>query len=313
MKSIDRKAKIKIARYYYMDNYTQTQIARKLSIPRQTINRVVQDLVEEGIVRFEIIGEKEYFADLESELEKKYDLRQAIIVDYDGSENMVNRLGEKGVNYLLSIMKPNMKLGLSWGRALGALATRLPQKNIKGILVVQLVGGSNNIDNSVKADEITRIVAEKLGGKPMLLYAPSHVNSKETREMFLSETNIKSVFNQMKLCDIAVIGIGDMSKDATLFKEKYLSEDAYHELLGVNCVGDICSRYFDTEGQIVSHKINDRVLGIDIDHLKKIPMVIGIAGGEYKYDAIKGALNGGFLNVLITTKDVAKKLVAEGG
>lgn len=312
MKIIDRKTKIKIARYYYIENYTQTQIARKLSIPRQTINRVVQNLAKEGIIRFEIIGEKEYFTELESELEKKYGLKQVIIIDYDGSEDMVNRLGEKGAQYLQNIIKSNMRLGLSWGKTLGALASRLPQKNLKEVLVVQLVGGSNNIDNLVKADEITRIVAEKLNGKSMLLYAPSHVNSKRTKEMLLEESNIKSVFNEMKQCDIAVIGIGHMRKDATLFKEKYLSEKEYYELIQANCVGDICSRYFNREGQIVSHRINERVLGIDINHLKRIPIVVGIAGGEYKCDAIEGALKGGFLNVLITTKNVAEKLVDEG-
>jgi len=73
-------------------------------------------------------------------------------------------------------------------------------------------------------------------------------------------------------------------------------------------VGDICSRYFNSEGRIVDHKINDIVIGIEVEDLLKIPLVIGVAGGAYKLSSIAGALKGGYLDVLITTKDVAEQL-----
>jgi DNA-binding transcriptional regulator LsrR (DeoR family) len=42
------------------------------------------------------------------------------------------------------------------------------------------------------------------------------------------------------------------------------------------------------------------VVGIDADTLRLIPRRIGIAGGESKHTAIRAALSGGWVNVLIT-------------
>lgn len=307
--TIDRKTKIKIARYYYSENYTQTKIADLLSIPRQTVNKIVQNLVADGIVRFEIIDDQNYFTEIETELEKKFGLKQAIVIDYSDPNEMSSLLGQKGAEYLLDILKPGISIGLSWGNTLGALANRLPPRKIKDAKVVQLVGGSNYLRNSMKADEITRITAAKLNGESYLLYAPSHVNNIETKKMMLNEKNIQTVFSEIKRCDVAVIGIGSLSRQATLFQENYLSENEYKELMKEDCVGDICSRYFNSEGKIVNHKINDIVIGVEVEDLLNIPLVIGVAGGDYKKASIAGALKGGFLDVLITTKDVAEQLV----
>jgi len=309
--TVSRKTKIKIARYYYHEGFTQTKIADKLSIPRQTINKVVKNLVNDGIVRIEIIEEPGFYTELESRLEKKFKLKQAILVSYDDPTEMINLLGKKAANYFESLVKSKTKVGLSWGKTLSAFTANMSQNNYKDIRVVQLVGGSNNLDNSIKADEIARTTAEKLGGKSCLLYAPSHVQNKKTKKTFLAEDNIKNVFKEMKDCDIAVVGIGEMSEKATLFKDKYLSHTHHQELLAAGCVGDICSRYFNEEGEIVDHPINHTVIGIDIKDLKDIPLVIGVAGGESKHKAISGALKGEFLDILITTTDVAKNLLGE--
>lgn len=307
--TIDRKIKIKIARYYYIENYTQTKIAEMLSIPRQTVNRVVQNLISEGIVRFEIIGDEEYYTGIETELEKKYGLKQAIIIDYNDPKEIETRLGQKGAEYLQNVVKPSMRLGLSWGNTLGALAEWLPKKEIKDINVVQLVGGTNYMQSSMKADEITRIIAQKLNGRSYLLYAPSHVKNQETKRILLNESNIQGIFREIEKCDIAFIGIGSMQKNATLFQENYLSKQEYEELIAEGCVGDICSHYFDREGKIVEHPVNDIVIGIDIENLRRIPLVVGIAGGMDKQEAITGALKGGYLDVLITTRDIAETLL----
>lgn len=309
---IDKKIKIKIAKYYYQEEYTQTRIAKKLSIPRQTINKIVNNLVDEGIVRIEI-NDEGFFTDLENDLEKKFDLKQAIVTDYVDQDDMVNSLGKKGSEYLMRIINKDTKLGISWGKTLAAFASALPQTDFNGVSVVQLVGGTNSLANSVKADEITRLIANKFNGKSYLLYAPSHVKNKETKEMFLEEDNIKNVFQNMQECDVAIVGIGQLSKEATIFKENYLQEADFHDLAATGCVGDICSRYYDKDGYIVSHRINDTTIGIDIETLRGIPTVVGIAGGIKKFEAILAALQGDFLDVLITTKDVAEKLVGQQG
>jgi len=53
------------------------------------------------------------------------------------------------------------------------------------------------------------------------------------------------------------------------------------------------------------------VIGANLDEIKKIPRVIGLAGGPQKFKAVLGALKGKYIKVLITDENLAKKLKEE--
>jgi DNA-binding transcriptional regulator LsrR (DeoR family) len=52
---------------------------------------------------------------------------------------------------------------------------------------------------------------------------------------------------------------------------------------------------------------------MSLEQLRKVPRVIGIAGGVVKIDAIRGALEGGLISTLITDRLAAERLVASAG
>ena len=74
-------------------------------------------------------------------------------------------------------------------------------------------------------------------------------------------------------------------------------------------VGDICSRFFDGDGNISSEEINKRTIGIELEELKLKKRSILVAGGNRKIKAIDGALRGGYANVLISDQHTAKELL----
>jgi len=74
-------------------------------------------------------------------------------------------------------------------------------------------------------------------------------------------------------------------------------------------VGDICLRFFNEEGQPVRSPLLNRVIGIELATLKRINRIVGIAGGESKFRAIKAAVLGKLINVLITDQKTALRLV----
>jgi DNA-binding transcriptional regulator LsrR (DeoR family) len=75
-------------------------------------------------------------------------------------------------------------------------------------------------------------------------------------------------------------------------------------------VGDICLRFFDRDGAPVVTPLNDRVIAIELGQLKRASRVVGVAGGKRKTAAIRGALQGHWINVLITDRWTADRLVA---
>ena len=90
----------------------------------------------------------------------------------------------------------------------------------------------------------------------------------------------------------------------TNFKSKRLQV-----LADRGAVGDICLHYYDKNGQPVLTDDEDPVIGMALDKVKKCPNVVALAGGTDKVAAIKGALNGGYIDVLITDYPTARMLI----
>ena len=87
--------------------------------------------------------------------------------------------------------------------------------------------------------------------------------------------------------------------------------------LGV--VGEINYQPFDAEGRIVDRPelrvLSRRILSVEGERLQALSRrpdrrVIAIAGGRGKVDALRGALQGRFLNTLVTDADAATALLA---
>jgi len=74
-------------------------------------------------------------------------------------------------------------------------------------------------------------------------------------------------------------------------------------------VGDVCIRFFDSDGRHLDSELDDRVLGIGAETLRSIPRRVAVAGGARKSTAIRAALRGGWVNVLITDLQVARGLI----
>ncbi|GIE94923.1 sugar-binding domain-containing protein [Paractinoplanes rishiriensis] len=69
-------------------------------------------------------------------------------------------------------------------------------------------------------------------------------------------------------------------------------------------------RFFDETGGHIESAFDDRVLGISPTTLRAIPRRVAVAGGIRKTTAIKAALSGGWVHVLITDLQVARSLLA---
>jgi len=81
------------------------------------------------------------------------------------------------------------------------------------------------------------------------------------------------------------------------------------EVVAHGGVGDICARYFDADGRAVDGDVGGRIVGITEEQLRRIPRRVAAAGGERKLPAIRGALRGHWVDVLITDSETARALV----
>jgi deoxyribonucleoside regulator len=315
--AVDKRLLIKIAYYYYSQNLTQEQIAQKLGMSRQKINRLFKSLIEEGVVTIHI-NDFSVNLQLESRLEELYGLKQAIVTSTLDNEEILKRIGKAGAKYLEEIINDGSIISVAWGRALLSVARQLEGGSKKNVSVVQLTGGMTHANISVQVDEIfrqsgeiTRLLADKLKATPYYMNGPIFVENEKIKELLMSETSIRNSFQMIRKSDIAIIGIGGVSEHVTPFKHGHLPHSELETLKKAGAVGNLCFRYFDINGKTVPTSLNERIIGPSIEDLENIPLLIGIAGGSEKYKAILGALRGGFLDVLITDNETAANIIEE--
>ena len=69
-----------VARRYFIERQTKSSIAEDLAISRFKVARLIDEAIEEGLVRFEIDEAGELDARLSDLLRQKYSLRNALVL-----------------------------------------------------------------------------------------------------------------------------------------------------------------------------------------------------------------------------------------
>ncbi|GKU82067.1 sugar-binding transcriptional regulator [Niallia sp. NCCP-28] len=301
---------VEAAKMYYILDYNQSEIAKKLGISRPTVSRLLQRAKEEGIVQINIVDSSINSEELSNELEQKFNLKKAIVASVPQYESHIikSHLGVAAAEYLHEIVKDGDIIGVTWGTTLYQVAIDLKQKYVNDVQVVQLKGGVSHSEKSTYASEIMYLFGKAYNTPPMHLPLPVIVDHIVVKKAMETDRHIKHILDLGKKANIAVFTTGPIKQDSLLFQLGYFSEEDMN-MISANAVGDICSRFFDKDGQICNESLDDRTLGLDLAELKKKEYSVLVAGGNQKIDSIYGALKGKIANVLVTDQYTARFLL----
>jgi DNA-binding transcriptional regulator LsrR (DeoR family) len=302
----------KVARMYYIQELNQQAITEKLQLHQSTISRMLKKARSLNLVRFNIATPPGIFADLEDQLTSRFELKDAVVVDCpaDG-DAMVRDLGAALAYFLETTLKPSKVIGISsWSRSLFAMVDALhPGDYCADGKVVQILGGVGNVGSEFHAIHLAQRLAASIGAKPVLLQSPAVVGSAEAQRVLSRDPVVQDASALFDKLDIALIGIGSMEPSRMLaVSGNIFSRDERAELQRLGSVGDICFRFYNSEGQPIKSPLMRRVIGIDLERLRACKRVVGVAGGVQKMHAIRGALRGKLIDVLITDQRTAEAL-----
>ena len=136
-----------------------------------------------------------------------------------------------------------------------------------------------------------------------------YVDGEKEKELIEGIDEISKVLHMADTADMALIGIGSMQKDSSIIKAGIRTEEEYKELIQKGAVGEVVGRIYDKNGQTVDEDLQRKMIGISLDKIAKIPVRVGISYGKDKIEAIKGAIAGGLVNVLVTDVPTAELLL----
>lgn len=302
---------IKCCKLYYEENLTQNEIATILGVSRPTISRLLDEGRKSGVVKIEIVNPIENnYGILERNIEKKYSLREVIIVDDDKDDDTQKKnLAKACAEYLKRIVKMDDNIGVSMGTTIKNIGKYIEPNSKLNLTLIPLIGGVGQTQIEIHPNHVVMDLARAFRGDFKLLHAPAVVSNGEIRNTFLKEESLENILEMGKKVDIAIVGIGSPITDkSTMMSSGYFDVDDLKVFKKQGAAGDICLQFYDINGQSDEFEFNNRVIGVELDNIKKIPTVIGVAGGEEKIEAIVGALNGKFINVLVTNYSNAKAI-----
>lgn len=289
------------ARLYYLDGLNQSDIAALLDVSRSTVSRMLAEARERGIIRISIAESDPRARDLETRLTQAFALRRVIVIRSLSQSPRATRqaVGHFAAPIVANWIAERSVVGVAGGRTLATLIHSLrPAAPLPSMTVVQLMGNIGPTVSEIDALELGRQLAARFGGLCYTLNAPAFVQDRDTRDIFLGHEHNQAIWRLFEQLDLAFVGVGALEESA--FAERAVLKDAdFARLRAAGAVGEICGHFFDSAGQECATAYRERVIGIELERLRRVPDVIGVTNGAARAAAVRAALRGGLLTSLI--------------
>jgi len=305
---------VRVARLYHEHGMKQPAIAEQLHLSQAKVSRLLTRATELGIVRVTIEPPAGGFSDLEEALVTRYRLLDAVVVEALSRDEsaVINAVGAAAASYLDDVLLSHERIGISsWSATLLAMVNRMAKRpRPVAETVTQVIGGVGTPQAQVMATTLAERLATITGGSPQFLTAPGFVSSAELARTLMAEPYVQHVIEEWNRLTILLAGIGSLEPSPLLRESgNAIPSDAQADLRTLGAVGDVCLRFFDARGRETTSAHGGRVIGIPPDVLRNVPRRVGVAGGARKHLAIRAAVLGGWVNVLVTDTDTARSLL----
>lgn len=295
---------------YYIAGNTQDEIATKLSISRQSAQRLVSLAVAEGLVKVRLDHPIANCLDLAARLKSRYELRHVEVVPSDpGSTSTTVGVAEAGaaeIEKRLKSPEPTI-LAIGTGRTLRAAIEQLPPIHCPQHKIVSLSG---NIapDGSAAFYNVIFAMADVVEARHFPMPLPVIASSPRERTLLHEQGLIRETLVLARNADIAFVGIGHLGADAPLYEDGFITAKELEALQGAGAIGEILGWAFDSEGQLIEGQTNARVASAPIPS-RQASTVVAIAMGRMKHPCIGAAVKGRLVNGLITDELTAEALL----
>ncbi len=308
----DRDLLVEIAVMYYLENKTQTEISKELFMSRPKVSRLLQKARDLNIVDIKINFDSDDINRVAKQIQHRFGVENVVIVKTLSTESeTIKEIGKAAANELKYHLKDGSNIGMSWGRTVKAMVDAFKPKNLKDIKIVELFGAVEYTDESQEFLSIGYEFSQKVNGSFYSLPSPLYINDTKTRNILLDNPIIKNTLNMIDACDFLVTSIGVVNSQLPQrIWDAHVDPKSREELLELGAQGYLCAHFFDNHGHFINHSINDNIIGIKTESIRKNKIIL-MAGGLTKRQAIYSILKGGYINTIISDDKTLKKILEE--
>lgn len=305
----------RVAQMYHQEGLKQADISKALHISQASISRLLKRAEAERIVRITIDPPRGTFPELEAGLRQRFGLAEAIVAECaeEREEAILASVGHAAAHLVETTLGAGEVIGISsWSASLLRMVDGIhPLRRVAADQVVQVLGGIGNPAVQAHATHLTTRLARLTGAQPQLLPAPGVAGTAAARRALLADPYVRATTERFQRVTLALVGIGAIEPSRMLANSgNVFTADELALLRERGAVGDICLRFFNAQGVPVRTALDERVIGMSLDELRAVPRIVGIAGGARKVPAIRGAMLGRHVNILVTDRFTAGRLLS---
>ena len=122
---------VQIAKMYYEENLTQSEIAKEIGVSRALICRLLNEAKKYGIVTIQIHSPEEDYALLKNQIRNRFKIDDVFIVNAPLGQKITDeRISEVFSDILLNLLPACSNIGCSWGKIIHEALENLSSKKI---------------------------------------------------------------------------------------------------------------------------------------------------------------------------------------
>jgi len=310
--SSDDALAVQVAVLKYKLDYSQRMIAERLNMSTMTVSRILERARKLGIVEINILTPIENHWNLEQQIENSFGIKKAVVFRNRYEEMPDDLLGRAAAQYIDYLLGPNDNIGISPGRTLAKVIPHLKLSMLKknnSLNVIQTIGGFSTAESFSPVSILQEFVNNNNGVKGHFLNLPIYAPTVEVHNTLIANGALDSITRLWEKIDVMLFSIGPVGDDSIYRISEMLTSAEMNDLISEGAVGSVYGRWYDHKGHFLDSEINQRVFGIPIEIVKKIPMRILITSGKNRIETIKAGLLTQLCDIIITEENTARALL----
>lgn len=309
---IGRDVVLRVARAYYLEDLSKVEIAKRTGLSRFQVARLLAEARETGIVQIRVGEPTGDGGPVEAELAAALGIGRVVVVPptvaggADGTDPGLDAVAGALADFLAVTVTEGQSVGLTWSRVIERLPHRLAR--LAPCEVVQLAGTLTLPDDRLGSVEVTRSVARIAGGTAHPIYAPLFVDDPRTVAALEAQPEIADCLARVARLDVAVVSVGHWSAHGSAVYPM-LPRAVAERAAAAGGICDVSGRVFDAEGMAVDAALDERIVGITAEQLRRVPRRIATSYGEFRARSTLAAVRAGLVTDLIIDRPQADALL----
>lgn len=300
---------------HFIEGVKQSDIAERLNLSTSKVNRLIKRGRELGMVKITIESPFQSLLGLESQLAQASRLSKVVLTPSvpGNPDTTLQMVGRAAANELLETVRDGDVIAITGGKAVSAVVENIVPERPLDVTVMPLTGGVQG-KYYTDVNHLATQLADKLGGKALLLHAPLFAESREQRDTLMQVGSIRQILDLARRAQVALVGIGSIATEGSSYHDLVpMGNPSPELLLSDHAVAEFLAHLIREDGSVADCPLNSRLVAVHPAELSTCPNKIGVAAGPEKVQPIRAVLAGGLIDSLIVDDATASSVLASIG